>query len=122
MRTAGCAVDLFPDHPERAVNVLSHHDIFCGLIKAGPATAGIEFRFRSKQRRIADDAMIHSTVIRIVILAGKRPFGAFFLGDMKLCRRQALAEFCFGKCFFVVHNIHSCHYEYTNASLRPARV
>lgn len=75
-----------------------------GLPKAGPAAAGVEFAFGSKQRLAATDAMVGSAGCTISVFAGKRRFCAFFPANVKLFRSEIVAPLLFA-ILLIGHNL-----------------
>src|SRR5947207_1319341 len=96
MAIAAGAEHLVARHPQRVVS--GDGDVLFGdrLPEAGPAGAGLEFRFGVEQGRGAADAPIDSIGMVVGVLSGEGAFGAFAAGYRKLLGGQLLAPFGFG--------------------------
>jgi hypothetical protein len=70
-------------HVERVVVAFVHILLCDGLPEAGPASAGLEFGFRTEQRCAAADASVDTFVMVIPILTGKGAFSSCIAGYFK---------------------------------------
>ena len=73
-----------PAHTLTVVRTLHDIGLFEFRVKTGPATARIEFTFRTKQRVTAAHTIILPLVPVLVILATEWRFGSGLSGDAEL--------------------------------------
>ena len=90
VRIAFGASDLDTLHAMAEVIQLTDHRRTERLKIAGPAATGIVLGGGVEQRLATTDAVIDARHLAVVILPGKRPFGAAQAADVELFRRQRL--------------------------------
>ena len=87
MAAAARAFNLYPHLAEALVGLFDHILLIHRLVKARPAGARFELRFRAKDLQVAGGAVVIAVLVIVGIFAGIRPFGTLFAQDVKLlCR------------------------------------
>ncbi len=80
MGIAGCTNDFRPNHAVRRINTFFNRASHL-LIEAGPATAGVKFGIRYKQRLTTTSTAINTKLHCLVVLTGKWPFSSSLSGN-----------------------------------------
>ena len=76
--------------------MLNHAGWADGRVKAWPSGAGFKLGVGLEQRRATADAVVHSGLFVIPVLAGKGRLGAALPRNVELLRRELLTPFLFG--------------------------
>lgn len=93
---ASNAFNFGPIHPVTMVRLAEDVLLSHRLKEAGPACAGIKFRFRSKQGQAATNAIINARLMLVIKSAAESRFGALVARDAKLLGCQLLGPFRVG--------------------------
>lgn len=96
MRIALFTSNFDPNHTVVGITMFANGCVVDGLPVARPTTAGIVFVFGNKQRCATTNTIVNTFCIKLVILAGKRTFGAALAGDAILFRRELRPPFLIG--------------------------
>ena len=90
------AGDFGSAHAKAAVNVLVDQFFIVRRMKAWPAAAGVELRFRAEKRGGATQAAVGAGIVGVPVHAGECRLGAFLAGDAVFGRGQFSAPFGVG--------------------------
>ena len=108
VRTALAAFYLRAHHAVTRVRFFFYILGINGLEKAGPPRAGFELRLGTEERLSAADTVVHSRIVIVPVLAGKRALSSFLARHFVLDGRQLFLPLGIGlrhlcHCRFLFH-------------------
>lgn len=100
VRAAIAAKQLDPAHAKTVIRALNNVGFIEFGVETGPATTGIEFTVRAKQRVATTYTMIMPPLPALIVFTSERRFGACLPGYAELLRCQLFLPLLLGLAYF----------------------